>query len=273
MPDTRPNTTFEVLNNLPVWQRMATVTLAEMQGVKLMNRVDTKYVLSVDEVLDLLDRAAVEGYKVQLIGQCRACRYNTLYYDTAERDMYLVHHNRRLTRQKIRTRTYVESGVSFLEIKNKSNRGRTRKRRVGISAELFHGFSEDAAAMAFFSNHAWYDIGRLTPALRTRFTRITLINPAFTERLTIDLDLRYCDVRSGREAHIDNMAIVELKQDGLAESVAKQMLQDMRIQPCKVSKYCLGTSLTVADIKRNRYKEKLRTIELRLKRGMPTARE
>lgn len=264
MPDTRPNTTFEALNNLPVWQRMATVTLAEMQGVKLMNRVDTKYVLSVDEVLDLLDRAAVEGYKVQLIGQCRACRYDTLYYDTAERDMYLVHHNRRLTRQKIRTRTYVESGVSFLEIKNKSNRGRTRKRRVGISAELFHGFSEDAAAMAFFSDHAWYDIGRLTPALRTRFTRITLINPAFTERLTIDLDLRYRDMRGGREATIEHMAIVELKQDGLQDSVMKRVLRGMRITPLKVSKYCIGTALTVEGVKCNRFKERLREIDKRL---------
>lgn len=264
MPDTRLNTTFEALNNLPVWQRMATVTLAEMQGVKLMNRVDTKYVLSVDEVLDLLDRAAVEGYKVQLIGQCRACRYDTLYYDTAERDMYLVHHNRRLTRQKIRTRTYVESGVSFLEIKNKSNRGRTRKRRVGISAELFHGFSEDAAAMTFFSDHAWYDIGRLTPALRTRFTRITLINPAFTERLTIDLDLRYRDMRGGREATIEHMAIVELKQDGLQDSVVKRVLRQMRITPLKVSKYCIGTALTVEGVKRNRFKERLREIDKRL---------
>lgn len=264
MPDTRPNTTFEALNNLPVWQRMATVTLAEMQGVKLMNRVDTKYVLSVDEVLDLLDRAAVEGYKVQLIGQCRACRYDTLYYDTAERDMYLVHHNRRLTRQKIRTRTYVESGVSFLEIKNKSNRGRTRKQRVGISAELFHGFSEDAAAMAFFSDHAWYDIGRLTPALRTRFTRITLINPAFTERLTIDLDLRYRDMRGGREATIERMAIVELKQDGLQDSVMKRVLRQMRITPLKVSKYCIGTALTVEGVKCNRFKERLREIDKRL---------
>lgn len=264
MPDTRPNTTFEALNNLPVWRRMATVTLAEMQGVKLMNRVDTKYVLSVDEVLDLLDRAAVEGYKVQLIGQCRACRYDTLYYDTAERDMYLVHHNRRLTRQKIRTRTYVESGVSFLEIKNKSNRGRTRKQRVGISAELFHGFSEDAAAMAFFSDHAWYDVGRLTPALRTRFTRITLINPAFTERLTIDLDLRYRDMRGGREATIEHMAIVELKQDGLQDSVMKRVLRQMRITPLKVSKYCIGTALTVEGVKRNRFKERLREIDKRL---------
>ena len=38
----------------------------------------------------------------------------------------------------------------------------------------------------------------------------------------------------------------------------------MRIQPLKVSKYCLGTTLTVEGIKSNRFKEKIREIEKRL---------
>lgn len=264
---------YEELNSLKLWRTMATITLDEMRGVKLMNRVDTKYVMTTAEALELVERGAERGYRVQTIGDVRAARYDTLYYDTAERAMYVAHHNQQLTRQKIRTRHYVESGATFLEIKNKSNRGRTRKRRVAIAHRLFEEFRGDAAAMAHYAEYAWYDAQRLSPALSTRFVRITLVNSELTERLTIDLDLRYCDVRSGREAHIDNMAIVELKQDGTAESVAKRLLQDMRIQPCKVSKYCLGTSLTVADIKRNRYKEKLRTIELRLQRGMPISRE
>ena len=111
--------TYEALNNLDVWQQMPTITLDEMRGVKLMNRIDTKYVLSESEVLRLIDGLRAEGYSVQLIGDVRACRYDTLYYDTASRDMYIAHHNQQLTRQKIRTRTYIETGISFLEIKNK----------------------------------------------------------------------------------------------------------------------------------------------------------
>lgn len=257
---------YEHLNNLDVWRRMATTTLDQMRRVKLMNRIDTKYVLSEDVLPCLLDEAADAGYRVQLIDGVRACRYDTLYYDTAPRDMYLAHHNRILTRQKIRTRRYVESGVTFLEIKNKSNRGRTRKKRIEIAPECFDNISHAEGVEPFFAEHARYACEVLSPALSTRFVRITLVNDDLTERLTIDLDLHYRDMRSGRESTIERMAIVELKQDGRRASAIKDILRRMRIMPLKVSKYCLGTTLTVEDIRRNRFKEKLREIEKQLNR-------
>lgn len=257
---------YEHLNNLDVWRRMATTTLDQMRRVKLMNRIDTKYVLTHEGVLRLLDEAADAGYCVQLIDGVRACRYDTLYYDTAPRDMYLAHHNRILTRQKIRTRRYVESGVTFLEIKNKSNRGRTRKKRIEIAPECFDNISHAEGVGPFFAEHARYACEVLSPALSTRFVRITLVNDNLTERLTIDLDLHYRDMRSGRESTIERMAIVELKQDGRRASAIKDILRRMRIMPLKVSKYCLGTTLTVEDIRRNRFKEKLREIEKQLNR-------
>lgn len=257
---------YEHLNNLDVWRRMATTTLDQMRRVKLMNRIDTKYVLTHEGVLRLLDEAADAGYRVQLIDGVRACRYDTLYYDTAPRDMYLAHHNRILTRQKIRTRRYVESGVTFLEIKNKSNRGRTRKKRIEIAPECFDNISHAEGVGPFFAEHARYACEVLSPALSTRFVRITLVNDDLTERLTIDLDLHYRDMRSGRESTIERMAIVELKQDGRRASAIKDILRRMRIMPLKVSKYCLGTTLTVEGIRRNRFKEKLREIEKQLNR-------
>lgn len=256
--------TYESLNTLPIWQRMASITLDEMQRVKLMNRIDTKYVLRYDEVVMLLERLAGCGYRVQMLGDIRAAQYDTLYYDTPTRQMYVAHHNQQLTRQKVRTRTYVESGTTFLEVKNKSNRGRTRKRRVEISRSSFHNFTLESSALEFYAKHGRHAIEQLSPALATRFTRITLVNPRLTERLTIDLELRYEDMRSGHCASISNMAIVELKQDGLCSSSTKMAMQEMRISPLKVSKYCLGTTLTVADIRKNRFKAKLRDIEKRL---------
>ena len=257
---------YEHLNSLDVWRRMDTTTLDQMRRVKLMNRIDTKYVLTHEGVLRLLDEAADAGYRVQLIDGVRACRYDTLYYDTALRDMYLAHHNRILTRQKIRTRRYVESGVTFLEIKNKSNRGRTRKKRIEIAPECFDNISHAEGVEPFFAEYARYGCEVLLPALSTRFVRITLVNDNLTERLTIDLDLHYRDMRSGRESTIERMAIVELKQDGRRASAIKDILRRMRIMPLKVSKYCLGTTLTVEGIRRNRFKEKLREIEKQLNR-------
>ena len=258
------NLTYERLNALDVWQHMGTITLDEMRAVKLMNRIDTKYVVSEAEVLELLRRAALEGYRVQIIGDIRAARYDTLYYDTPDRAMYVMHHNKQLRRQKVRTRTYLDGDLSFFEIKMKSNTGRTRKKRVEIERSMFHNFTGSDSALGLLGEYAWYGAEELTPALSTRFTRITLVNSELTERLTIDMQLQYEDVRSGCGAAIEHMAIVELKQDGRCTSALRNILLDMRIAPFRVSKYCLGTALTVADIKKNRFKLKLRDREHRL---------
>ena len=60
---------------------------------------------------------------------------------------------------------------------------------------------------------------------------------------------------------MEGLVIVELKQDGMYFSPMKEILQRLRVKPFKVSKYCLGTVLTKADVKRNRYKQKVRLIE------------
>lgn len=134
---------YERLNALPLWRTMPAVTLDQMKGIRLMNRIDTKYVLPQRLLAPLLEQAALNGYRIQQIDGARACRYDTLYYDTPSREMYRLHHDRRLVRQKIRTRTYVESGSTFLEIKNKTNKGRTRKKRVAMPRE----HSDDSRTM------------------------------------------------------------------------------------------------------------------------------
>lgn len=45
--------------------RFATVTLEDMSGVKLMNRIDTKYLTSIEKLLCLLEMAHAE-YMVEI---------------------------------------------------------------------------------------------------------------------------------------------------------------------------------------------------------------
>ena len=186
---------FEQLNDLAVWRRMPTLDLDRIAAVRLMNRVDTKYLVDERRCMELLELAA-DQYYVQIIDDCRACRYATLYYDTPQWDMYHLHHNRRLTRQKIRTRTYVETGVTYLEVKNKSNKGRTHKRRMALDRSLFAAAATDTAAADFLRREARYAPETLSPSLATRFVRVTLVNRAMTERLTIDFDLHFDNVRT-----------------------------------------------------------------------------
>lgn len=291
---------FEQLNDLAVWRRMPTLDLDRIAAVRLMNRVDTKYLVDEALCMELLERAA-DQYYVQIIDDCRACRYATLYYDTPQWDMYHLHHNRRLTRQKIRTRTYVETGVTYLEVKNKSNKGRTHKRRMALDRSLFAAAATDTAAADFLRREARYAPETLSPSLATRFVRVTLVNHAMTERLTIDFDLHFDNVRAadggnkdmntigpgdmdingcgnngmtgmdngfrpaaeashGHTASLGRLVVIELKQDALAPSPMKQILAQLRVKPFKLSKYCIGEALTNPLVKHNRFKAKIRAI-------------
>lgn len=204
---------FEQLNDLAVWRRMPTLDLDRIAAVRLMNRVDTKYLVDERRCMELLEMAA-DQYYVQIIDDCRACRYATLYYDTPQWDMYHLHHNRRLTRQKIRTRTYVETGVTYLEVKNKSNKGRTHKRRMALDRSLFAAAATDTAAADFLRREARYAPETLSPSLATRFVRVTLVNRAMTERLTIDFDLHFDNVRAAGGGNKDMNSCGDMDMNG-----------------------------------------------------------
>lgn len=60
---------------------MTPISLAEMAGVKLMNRIDTKFVAPACLLPEIL-RLAQQDYYVQEIDGQRLTAYDTLYYDT-----------------------------------------------------------------------------------------------------------------------------------------------------------------------------------------------
>ena len=241
------------------------ISLAEMESVKLMNRIDTKYVVSAD-ILPAILEAALTDYYAQEIDSKRIATYDTMYYDTETLDMYIRHHDRQLVRQKIRIRQYVDSHLTFLEVKRKNNKGRTKKKRItvpgfDISGETFGESKRETWSVEdFIAAKSRYQWSELTPHLRTQFHRITLVNKAKTERLTIDMNLTWDNVVSGESRCFPSLVIIELKRDGNIPSIMQQIMRDLRIQPLKISKYCIGTALTTPDIKKNRFKSKIRKI-------------
>lgn len=239
----------------------APISLDDMDAIKLMNRVDSKFVTNSGALERVLRKAIDAGYMALDMDGSRILGYDTLYYDTPGRDMYLAHHNGRLTRQKVRTRTYLASGDTFVEVKDKDNHGRTRKKRTEIPTGAFAAVTDDSGAMAFLDRRCRYSPESLSPALRTRFERITLVNPARTERLTIDTSLSFSNPRTGAEISLGDGVIVELKQDALARSQMLDILLSERIHPLRVSKYCIGSAITDPSLKQNRFKLKVRMIE------------
>ena len=232
------------------------ISLAEMKSVRLMNRVDTKFVTTMPRLLQLLALARGE-YFAQDVDGVRNSAYTTLYYDTPGLDMYIMHHNGCLGRQKVRVREYLDSHLMFLEVKNKNNHRRTRKKRIAI--EEFN--IEGKAKRDFLQGLCWCDVDTLEPALRNWFTRITLVNKAMTERVTIDTGLRFHSFRSGIDTSLDQAVVIELKRDGNQPSPLLAMLRELHIHPHGFSKYCMGTALSNPYVKQNRLKPKLHYVD------------
>ena len=246
------------------------ISLAQMESVKLMNRIDTKYAVPLSLLPAILE-AAMADYYVQEIDGKRIATYDTMYYDTESLDMYIRHHDRQLVRQKIRVRQYVDSNLTFLEIKRKNNKGRTKKKRIvvpdfAITAEtpsvLKHKrrADEEVTVESFINTKSRYRWSDISPHLWTKFQRITLVNKAKTERLTIDMNLVWENVISGESKTFPELVIIELKRDGNVPSRMTDIMLSLRVKPLKISKYCIGTALTTPGLKRNRFKKKIRSI-------------
>lgn len=230
------------------------VSLEEMGNIRLMNRTDTKYLVSLPTLREIL-LYATEYYRIQEVDGERNIAYHTIYLDTPACDMYQAHQNGRKIREKIRVRTYVDSGLTFLEVKNKNNKGRTDKKRIriqGIDTLALDGGEE------FLQRCAWYELSALQLLLENNFHRITLVNKAMTERLTIDTKVAFRHLLTGAEADLDNLAIIELKRDGKSASPIAEILRQLRVRPSGISKYCVGVVLTDNGVKYNCFKPKLR---------------
>ena len=237
------------------------ISLEEMDGVKLLNRIDTKYLTNEETLLAVLADARAAGYRALETEGVKVSPYNSVYFDTPGMNMFLDHHNRRLVRQKVRTREYVNSGTAFLEIKRKNNHRRTRKKRIAIGEREMLGFAGNPDACAFLAGYSRFTAAEIRPVLSTAFRRITLVNPARTERLTIDTSLLFTNFLTGKKASLEDAVIIELKQDGHAASQMKGILLDHRVKPVRVSKYCIAVTLTDPSVKSGRFKVKVRTIE------------
>jgi hypothetical protein len=233
------------------------ITLAEMSSVKLMNRTDTKFVTNREKLCQLLEMAQTDYY-VQDIDGGRNLEYDTTYFDTSHFDMYSEHQHGHANRQKIRFRTYCCSGLQFMEVKTKNNHGRTKKKRMEVTDMNLR----DEEKRQFLSHHLRYDVNSLQPALNNHFKRITLVNRAKTERLTIDNCLQFHNLQNDLTLDMGDLVIIELKRDGQVFSPVMEMLHQLHIHPHGFSKYCMGSALTCQHLLPvNRFKSTL--IEIR----------
>lgn len=244
---------YEKLHHLVA--QMRPITLEEMKSVRLMKRTDTKFVTNVEKLLALLELTH-ESYSAQHNnGKCIA-GYRTVYWDTpVTHEMFRQHHCKHFPRTKVRARTYLDSGHSFLEVKKKDNHGKTRKKRIeipSIEAVIADGYGEE-----FLTERTGYTFRDIIPTIENAFHRITLVNDAKTERLTIDFGINFLNHETGETGTMDNLVIIELKRDGRIHSPILALLRQLRIKPSGFSKYCIGSAITNGNLKINRFKKRM----------------
>ena len=224
-------------------------TLAEMNSVSLMKRIDTKFILKESQLLEVLSKL-YDDYKILQIDQERLMKYSTLYFDSQNKKCFKDHHNGKLNRYKIRMRKYLVSDICFLEIKKKNNLGVTNKIRRQIK-----DFETDLTLKSkeFITNSNINNL-LLEPSLYNNFSRMTFVNKSEAERLTIDVDLSFSF--GTKEKKFEKLVVIEIKQEGKRlNTTINRVLKSMSILPTNFSKYCIGISNTLDNIKSNRFKE------------------
>ncbi|MCL1937253.1 MAG: polyphosphate polymerase domain-containing protein [Candidatus Azobacteroides sp.] len=230
-----------------ILKTMPPIALNEVKNIRLMERKDFKFVACISFLPQLLE-AMIPYFRVQVVKGKRIAPYSTQYLDTPYLDMYVMHRKGVSNRQKIRIRSYVDSNVSFLEIKNKNTSGWTNKVRVPNRCPEVLSGKELAANKQFLSENSAFDMNKLEPSLISHFDRITLVNNEKTERVTIDLNISFANCRTGKTQSLDKIMVLELKQDGWQYSPFWDIIDQFRIMQFSFSKYCVGIALTNPDV-------------------------
>lgn len=290
--DLNKNKSLELdINNIdnPIKKALAQFNshgLHDLNAAKLMDRVDSKFILPISFLPDLLSQLK-KHYSVLEINENRVSSYQNKYFDTPDMTLYNNHHNGKLNRYKVRRRRYVDTNTEFLEVKLKNNKKRTIKNRIKLKEPLQKNSTEKLLKQSteqvnevkrcsqFINDQIKLNTHKinsdnLTVSQQSGYKRIALANEAAAERLTLDFELWYQGLDAKNKVKLPGFFIAELKQNKKSKrSPFYQMMSANNITPMAFSKYCIGCALLYkSSIKSNRFKPILSHIE-KLNRNKP----
>lgn len=240
--------------------RFAAVGLAELvDQAGLLTRVDRKYALAAADLAMVLDLAP-GGTRVLEIDGRRSFGYASTYLDTADRVSYRGAALRRRRRFKVRTRTYLDSGDEFLEVKTRSGTATVKTRLPGRHV-LEHRLTEQGERfVAETLRTAGIEpdsVPGLRPALATTYRRATLLLPDGAGRVTVDRRLSWVSLPDGETVATPLLAIVETKSAGRAGEMDR-LLWSLGVRPARLSKFATGLAALHPELPRNRWARTLR---------------
>lgn len=226
----------------PTWTELGdfpAVGLDELDAAAaLQTRVDRKYVLPVSALDDLLD-ALPAGTRRLVIDGADTFLYESVYFDTPDLDCFRLAAGRRRRRFKVRTRTYCDTGGTWLEVKTRGPRGTTVKNRREHATSDRGSVADGMAFVVDVLRGEGIEVPEhleLAPTLVTRYRRRTLVLPEGA-RMTLDAGLEWHG--TGATASVPDHVVVETKSAAGA-SVADRALWSLGHRPSRISKYATG---------------------------------
>ena len=231
------------------------LNLEELDTVSLLNRVDKKFTLPISRLLEL-EECLKQNYQILEIDSNRAFRYENNYFDTPDLDFYKDHHNGYANRVKVRCRKYVESGLTYFEIKKKEKINRTNKYREQTSDMIFSLGENRKNKLSDFTRNNTDEVALI---LKNNFTRITLVDNNFTERVTIDSNIVF--INDDQEIKMNDIAVVEIKHSKTSQnSPLIQFLKQNNIREQSFSKYVFGIISLMPHVKKNNFLKIIKNI-------------
>lgn len=213
----------------------------------LQNRSDRKFFFEAEKLEQILP-ALIPEYDILEVNHRTFHAYRTCYFDTAGRDLYQWHHNGKGNRFKLRYRQY-ENGELFFEIKQKKNKNKTEKHRKFMTS--FDDLrSKDLAD--FLRTITGAEMSIYSESLMVGQKRVSLIKKDFSEKLTIDTDLKFEGLHKRFGFH--SLAIAEVKHMVKTNSLFLQKMKECRIAETSFSKYCMGMMFAEEHLKSNAFK-------------------
>ncbi|GGJ36983.1 polyphosphate polymerase domain-containing protein [Paenarthrobacter histidinolovorans] len=244
---------------MPQLGRLPAVGLEELTTeAALLTRVDRKYLVPTATARRILSTFSAEARVLELAG-ARSFAYDSVYFDTPALDSYMLAAHGRRRRFKIRTRTYLDSAVSFLEVKTEGAREATVKERIPYEPRDRDRLTDEGLAYVNETLSAALGevaFGPLEPVLSTRYDRTTLYLPESGSRATIDSDVTW-QRPDGQPWVLDDAVVVETKS-GSAPGPLDRHLWANGVRPCRISKFATGMAALHPELPANRWNQTLR---------------
>ena len=227
-----------------------TISLADLDKMKLLGRFDSKFVFHRSK-LELLINQMASDYHVLKIKDRTVFHYESTYLDTDDFKLYLMHHNGKPERIKVRWRKYTDTQKIFFEVKCKTSRKKTEKIRTeepAVLPELNQVQSELIATLG-------YQDYLLKPKLTISYDRITMVSKSENIKVTLDMNIRFENMVEAKE--LPHLVVAEVKSRRITpKCVFIEAIKKLGIRQGSFSKYATGTAILEL-VKHNAFKPEL----------------